>query len=645
MEFILVGQPNSGKSTIFNSVVGYKSISSNFPGVTVSYTRGDVCCEDEKIEVIDIPGTYSLQATDEAEMEAVRYIYDLPADSVLVNVIDASVLSRSLELTLQLMELRRPMVVVLNMIDEAEKKGIEISETALAGILGVPVVKSAGHKGIGVAEIFKEAYRAGNEGIVPEVILGPGEIEAPVRKLERLLKDRGVPERWDRRFVSLRMMERDPIVEAAVRRLMGKNEWKQLEALLEDLGKRHTGGSEYLVSSYRHNMAFTIFERTARVRQTHTADVRGRIDGVLMHPVMGFIFMAGMLYGAFWAISAFAGVVDPPIMAAFSWMFHRTVDFMGAGSFFEPVAKGLFEGLGGGVSIALSFLVPFFLFLAFLEDTGYLSRIAFLTDNLMHRIGLHGLSVVPLILGYGCNVPAIFATRILKSPRDRFITATLATLVPCSARMVIILGLVGALFSMKAVAVIYVTSVLVMGVVGKILSGAMPAVSPGLLMEVPKYHIPGLKALAGKTWLRMKEFVYMAIPFLVAGSIVLELITHYGIGGVINRILAPFTSGLLGLPAAAGVVLLFGILRKELALLLLLAAMGASNAADLLRVMTPVQVYTFTVFASFYIPCLATVATIAKVFNWRSALLISLMTFVIAILLSLSVRGAFFIFQ
>jgi len=643
MEFVLVGQPNSGKSTIFNSVVGFRSMTSNFPGVTVTYTCGEIYCEDENITVTDIPGTYSLHATDEAELEAVSYIYNLPEDSVLINIVDASVLSRSLELTLQIMELKRPMVVVLNMMDEAEKKGIEISREALQKKLNIPVVFSVACKGIGISDIFTEAYRAGKEYVLPADIAGPKDVEDVINKIQGLLKKKKHHGIWSNRFIAIKLLEHDLVIETLLSGFLSQSDRKLIHDLTSALEKSHDIKSHHIISSMRHDCAFTIFEATSTVKKSDKVDFRSRIDSVLMHPVLGYLFLAAILYSSFWVVTSISEVIEPVITGAFEVLAGRSIDILPSLPFMAPIAIGFFHGLGGGISIAVSFLVPFFLFLAFLEDTGYLSRIAFLMDNLMHRIGLHGMSVVPLILGYGCNVPAIFATKILKSPRDRFITATLATIVPCSARMVIILGLVGALFSMKAVVIVYLLNILVMGIMGKIMSAAMPVVSPGLLMVVPRYQMPGLKTLAGKTWLRMKEFIFMAIPLLIAGSIVLELINHYGIGRHINGFLSPFTAGLLGLPVATGVVLLFGIMRKELALLLLLAAMGAHTTQDLLVVMTPGQIYSFTIFASFYIPCLATVGAITRVFNWRKALVISLLTFLIAIVLTLGVRGIFLV--
>lgn len=644
MECLLVGQPNCGKSTIFNSVVGYRSMTSNFSGVTVTYTCGETYCGDERITVTDIPGTYSLYASDEAETEAVRYLYDLPDESVLVNVIDASVLSRSLELTLQLMELQRPMMLVLNMMDEAEKKGIEIYPDILSSFLNIPVVVSIAHKGVGISEIFKNAVKAGKERMFPAKIHGPKDVEDAIAKIESIVRHGMLPEGWDSRFTAIKLLEGDPLAEDRLDGGIAEADRTRIRKIAADLEKAHTMDAEHVISSVRHDLAFRIAEEVSIIRKIDRVDIRTKIDNYLMHPVFGFLFMAGILSSAFWAISAMAELIDPPVMGAFDRLARGASSSLSGWVLLKPLSNGFFHGLGGGISIAFSFLIPFFLFLAFLEDSGYLARIAFLTDNLMHRIGLHGMSVVPLILGYGCNVPAIFATKILKSPRDRIITATLATLVPCSARMVIILGLLGALFSFKAVVLIYGINILVMGAIGKIMSAVMPSVTPGLIMEVPRYQLPGIRTLFAKTWLRLKEFFYMAIPLLVVGSIVLELINHYGVGHYINDFLRPFTASLLGLPAAAGVVLLFGILRKELALLLLLTAMGATATRDLLSVMTPAQIYSFTVFATFYIPCLATVGAIARVFNWRKAALVSLLTFIIAIVLTLAVRLAFGIF-
>lgn len=644
MEFILVGQPNSGKSTIFNEVIGYKSDVSNFPGITVEYTSGQIDIENEKIKVTDLPGIYSMQSTDDAELAAATYLLNAADNAVIINIIDSSVLSRSLELTLQIMELQKPMVVALNMMDETEKKGISIDKEKLSEILGIPVVATIGRKGKGVFDLFKAAYGAGIEKIFPNVIEGPADIEKVYTQLIDFLKKKKIPEKWDFRLMISKLLEKDPVILDYLNPFFKKKDRQFLEKTINDIEKNPDRSTDFIISSVRHDTAFNIFENVARLGAPLKKDIRQKIDSVLMHPLWGYLFMIGILYSTFRIIFVIADTVEPIFTVYFESIIHLLADKWGEGTLLVSISKGIIHGLGGGITIAVSYLLPFFIMLSVLEDTGYLARIAFLIDNVMHRIGLHGMSIIPIVLGYGCSVPAVMATRILKSPRDRLITATLTTLVPCSARMVIILGLIGAIFSIEAAIMIYILNIIILGLTGKLMSRAMPEVSPGLIMEVPKYHLPHMKALFKKTWFRLKEFVVIALPLLVVGSIVLEIIGHYHLTAAVNTIFAPFTAGVLGLPPVVGVVLLFGIMRKELALLLLASALGIKETSDILNAMTPTQIYTFTVFATFYIPCIATIAALAREFNWRKAGLITLLTFLVAVFLSLLIRLGFPLF-
>ncbi len=640
MEFILVGQPNSGKSTIFNSVVGYKSVVSNFPGVTVSYTRGKIYLNNEKIDVVDIPGTYSLQTSDEAELVAVDYILNAPAESVIVNIVDASVLSRSLELTLQLMELKRPMVIVLNMMDEAERKGIIISYKKLFDITDVPVIETIGKKGKGVYNVFKKAYKVGKERMIPRTIEGPFELERLISRLVDFLKVKRIPQKWNHRFISVKLLERDPLIKNFLKDFFCQSDWEYIDKNLAELEKKPRKSSEFIVSSVRHNMAFKIFEDIARVGHPPKIGIREKMDNILMHPILGYVFMIGALYLTFSIVFGVGDVIEPLFGSYFEKLSEFFASHLKTGSLLFSVIDGIVQGFGGGLGIVIPYLLPFFIVLSFLEDSGYLARIAYLIDNLMHRIGLHGMSVVPMILGYGCTVPGIMATRILKSRRDKLITATLTTMVPCSARMIIILGVAGSI-SMGAAGLVYVINIIVLGITGKLMSMAMPEVSPGLLLEIPKYHLPGFKAVSNKVWFRMKEFVIIAWPLLIIGSIILEIIKYFNLSGSINTFLSPFTSGILGLPAAVGVVLLFGILRKELALILLITALGTK---EIQNIMTTTQIFTFSIFATFYIPCLATFAALAKELKWRNAFLITGITIIIAVVLSVFIRFVFSLF-
>lgn len=642
MNFILVGQPNCGKSTIFNYVVGYKSIASNFPGITVKFTKGELEIKDKKVTVIDLPGTYSLQSTDEAESVAVKFLTDTGKDgspNVIINIVDASVLSRSLELTLQLLELRKPMIVVLNMIDEAEKKGIKIDIKKLSNILGIPVVESIGRKGIGVYEMFDTAFENFNKLPQSKNINYSAIIEKTIRLISTEFAESNIGEEINYRLLCIRLFEKDKATKEFIKENINKNSYKKIKDYIETMEKMLESHSDYLVSSARHSTSIDIFEEVSSVGKREKKDFRNKIDDIFMHPFFGYISLAVILYVSFWLIFKIGNLLEPLFIENIEKLTEYTVVIFGDRTFLHTVTNGIITGLGGGLGIVIPYLFPFFILLSFLEDTGYLARIAYLTDNLMHKIGLHGLSIVPMIFGYGCTVPAILATRIMKSPRDKFLTSTLTTMVPCSARMTVIFGLVGFFISVKAAIMIYVINVIVIGLLGKLISKVLPEVSPGLIMEIPRYHLPSFKSILNKTWFRLKEFVYVALPLLIVGSIILEVINHYEWTNPINNFLSPFTSGVLGLPVAVGITLLFGIMRKELALILLFSAIGTYNV---LEVMTLTQVFSFTIFVTFYIPCLATFAALAKELNYKKAAGIMLLSIVLATVLALIFRVAGF---
>ena len=640
MQIILVGQPNCGKSTIFNHVVGYKAVVANFPGATVKYTKGNIELGNQKIEVVDLPGTYSSQTTDEAELVAIDYLRNHSNDSILINVMDASVLSRSLQLTIQLASLQMPMIIALNMIDEAENKGISINKKGLEEIFNVPVIETIGRKGVGVYELFSKAKEVYELKIIPTNTLFDDKTESLISSIENILLASNADLRWYPRFNALKLIEKDPLLADEYKIKIIEEKYAKINELISTAEKELKKPSELISSSARIESAYRIFEKVAKVKSLEKIDIRKRIDDLLMHPIFGYIFMIGILALMFVSIFKFGNAVEPLFLDSFDLVNNYILETFSDNQLLASILIGIVSGVGGGIGIVIPFLLPFFIFLSFLEDTGYLARIAFLVDNLMHKIGLHGLSIVPIILGYGCTVPGILATRILKSKRDKFITATLTTLIPCSAKMTVIFGLVGFFISMKAAVIIYLLNILIVGITGKFLSKVLPEVSPGLILEIPKYHMPSYSTVSNKTWFRLKEFVVIAWPLLVAGSVILELITHFDWAGNINHFLEPFTSGLLGLPTVVGITLLFGIMRKELALILLFAALGTR---DVLSVMTLTQVFSFTIFVTFYVPCIATIAALARELNWKNAVLISGITAVIAILLSVSLRITEFI--
>jgi len=633
MKIALMGQPNSGKSTIFNHVAGYKAVTSNFPGKTVKYEISKFKFLDQIIELVDLPGTYSLTSFDLAELEARKYLLNNKID-VVVNVLDASLLSRSLELTLQLLELKLPMVVCLNMIDEAERKGIRIDIEKLSKILGVPVVPAVAVKGKGVKELFSVANQIGKEKKSGKVLKCSKDVEDIIIQLSRQIEKKELDQKPNIpiRFLALKYLENDNFfiedLEVSGKKIFEKV--KHYQNLLKESHGRH---SDVVISSERHHLSMSIYESVVLLGKPHKSPI-DYLDNVLMHPFLGYISMGLIFYLFFNLVFSVGKMVEEPLLDYFYRLIPLVEKSIDPGTLSFSIISGIIQGLAGGIAIVLPYLFPFLLGLAILEDLGYLPRIAFLLDAFLHKIGLHGKAIIPFILGYGCTVPAIMATRILESERDRFIASVLATMIPCAARMTIIFALVAFYISPQAALAVYILNIIVIIISGKVLSSLLPEVTPGMILEIPAYHIPSIKVALAKTWLRMKEFIFVAWPLLVIGSTVLSLLKYYEADLIINQFFSPITM-LLGLPIVVGTTLVFGILRKELSMLMLIQAIGTNNV---ISVMSATQIMTFTIFIIFYIPCVATIAVLWKEIGSRRTLFTIAFTFVVAIVLGTITR-------
>lgn len=627
MIIAMAGQPNSGKSTLFNQVAGYRTVTSNFPGKTVKYTKSTVRFSGEVMDIVDLPGTYSLTSFDLAELEARKYLLKNEAD-VVINVVDASLLSRSLELTIQISELDVPMVLCLNMMDEAERKGIHIDTEQLEEILGVPVISTIAVKGKGIREVFHAAIETAQNGKKPLKVEYSKDIEKIIKEMETEVAEECEKLDVHPRLLALKLLEND---HHFLKCVSSPETLDAVKTYQKELEKSHGRPSDVVISSERHAQAMNIFERVATVTEPEIS-LRDRLDDVLMHPYLGYVSLAVILYAFFNIVFGVGQILEGYILDSFEAILPQLSGYLSGLSL--TLAKGVLEGFAGGVGIVLPYLVPFLIGLAILEDIGYLPRIAFLMDTFLHRIGLHGKAIIPVILGYGCTVPAIMATRILESDRDRFITAIISTMIPCAARTTIILGLVAFFISANAALGIYIFNLVIIVILGLILSRFLPEITPGLILEIPSYHIPSWRSVLLKTWLRVREFIYIAWPLLIGGSIFLSYLSYVGLDTYVNRALSPFTL-LLGLPAAVGVTLVFGILKKELSLVMLIQALGTSR---LLTVLTKTQILTFTVFVIFYVPCVATLGVLAKEFGIKRMVYITAMTVGVATLLALLVR-------
>ncbi|MEW5976172.1 MAG: ferrous iron transport protein B [Acidobacteriota bacterium] len=633
MRIALVGQPNCGKSTLFNAVAGYRSIAANFPGSTVHYARSRVSLNGSVAELIDLPGTYSLTSSSPAESATRDFLLNERPD-VIINVIDTATLARGLDLTLELAELGLPLVVCLNMIDEARRRGIRVDRTRLSEMLRLPVQETIALDGVGVRPLFQKAWEISHRPRLDSVEpCFQTETECVIEEVRTRLAAcqdglcRGCP-----RLGAIKVLEGDDA--------FFPDRLEDAHLLVQEsrdrLARTYGKPADEVIASERHTRALHIYESSTEL-DVPPEDFRDRLDDWLTHPYWGYVILLGCLGLFFGLVYGVGSRLEGPILSFFEGLSQAFLKNIPSESWAFPFLKGLMQGVSGGLAIVLPYLVPFLFGMAFLEDVGYLPRVAFLMDAFLHRIGLHGTAIVPAILGYGCSVPAVMATRILGSPRDRFIASVISTLVPCSARMAVILALVAFYLGPVWAFAIYLINVLAVAASGKALSSLLPEASPGLILEVPRYNLPRLGMLLQKTWFRLREFIEIGWPLLVVGSIALSFIEFGHWDGIINQVLSPLTA-LLGLPAVTGTTLIFGLLRKELTLLMLFQALGTT---DVLSVMTASQVFVFAVFTTFYVPCVATVAALAKELGWRLTAAVVAYSLFLALAISLAVRLVF----
>ena len=547
MRILLVGNPNVGKSVLFSRLTGIRIIASNYPGTTVEFTKGYLRLGEEQAEIIDVPGTYTLEPTSKAEEVAVEMLKE---GDLVINVVDATNLERNLNLTLQLLERQIPVIVALNIWDETRHRGINIDVAKLEELLGVAVVPTVGVTGQGIRELVRR---------LPE---------AKVLKTSYS----GSDERW-----------------AKVGNIVS-----QAQSL-----------------SHRHHAWTDVLEDASN------------------HPVGGAFIALVVLFATFWvtrfiAESIIGYVTDPLFEWLWTPLLMKVSLALGSGGFWHSVLIGnliageidYFQSFGllsTGFYIpfgaVLPYIVSFYLALGILEDVGYLPRLAVLMDTLMHRLGLHGYAIIPTILGFGCNVPAVMATRILESRRQRFIAATLISIgVPCAALQAMIIGLVGQQGG-QYVAMVYGSLFASWVIIGLILNRTVKGFSPELLVEIPPYRLPPWRVIGEKLWLRVSGFIKEALPIVLSTVLVVNILYTLGVFDVIANIAAPIVSGLLGLPKETVVALVIGFLRKDVAMGML--APLALTAKQL--------VISSTVLAMFF-PCVATFVVLARELQTKDTL-------------------------
>ena len=619
----LAGNANVGKSAIFNQLTGLNQTIGNWPGKTVERAEGTLHFGGYTVKVLDLPGIYSLSTFSMEEIVARDYIA-IERPDVIVNVVDASALERNLYFTIQLLELEVPAVMALNQIDFAAKRGIKIDVDRLSKTLGIPVVPTIAIAGVGTKELLSSVIDVveGKVKLSTTRIQYGKEIEENLKKLERIVREKlaQLTARYPARWIAVKLLERDEDIAEKVRvSESGAEVLFFAEEIVNQIEKVHGEPSSIVMASERYGIASSIARDSTSIITPPRVTLTDRLSALTAHKLLGYPILAAIATTMFSIIFIAGGF----LVGVLESLFERALLFAKIPLsqalppiLVEVITGGFLSGIGAGIAIALPYIVPFYILQAVLEDSGYLPRAAFLMDNLMHKIGLHGKAFIPLLLGYGCNVPACAGCRIMETDRERFLAGFVVVLIPCAARTVIILGLVGRYVGLHIALGLYLFDLVLVFALGRLVYRVLPGEPVGLIMEMPPYRMPSPVAVAKKTWARTKDFVYMAFPLIIVGSIVLQFLMSSGVMWTIAESMSPLINGWLGLPSLSGIPLVFGVLRKELALILLAKLAGTTSFNQIL---TPVQMIVFALVTMIYIPCIATIAVLAREFGWKRA--------------------------
>lgn len=538
-KILLMGNPNVGKSAIFSRLTGVHVITSNYPGTTIEYTKGYIKLRDEKAEIIDVPGVYSLSALSKAEEIALRMFED---GDVIINIVDSTNLERNLNLTLQLLKKKKPIVVVLNFWDETKHRGVNIDVKELENFLGVPVVPTCGITGEGIKELVDRLDEAKEGSIFYETD----------------------EDRW-----------------SIIGRIVGK---------VQKLTHRHHTFLDRLGE-------FSVKPLTGIPISIIVIYLTFKIIRFIGETLIGYIFEP--LFDKLWlpVVSKISEILLPYKFLheiLIGTLIDGKIDF---GLSFGILTTGLFVP----VAMVLPYVFAFYLVLSFLEDSGYLPRLAVLFDRVMHLVGLHGVSIIPMLLGLGCNVPGALATRIMENRRERFISAILLAIsVPCMAQIAMIVGLVGR-YGSSALFYVFGILFLVWLVLGIILNKILKGEAPEIFVEIPPYRIPYFVSLFKKVWMRVKWFLNEAVPFVLLGVFIINILYTFRIIDFVGKFTEPIVTKLFGLPSEAVSALMIGFLRKDVAV-----GMLAPLNLNLK------QLIIASVILAIYFPCAATFAVLIK---------------------------------
>jgi ferrous iron transport protein B len=631
LNIALIGNPNTGKTSLFNNLTGTYQYVGNWSGVTVEKKVGVI--KNKKGNLIDLPGVYSLSPLSKDEAVVSHFFVTEQFDGI-INIVDASQIERNLLLTMQLLEFGKPLIIGLNMTDVAKRRGITIDETILSKLLQVPVVPVIARSGKGTGTI--NDLLETNHQMESSFKIDYGQlVEDRIKKIISMLpSELSIPKRW----TAIQLLEGNAEVTKFIASLENTNEINQIIQDTNENVKRELGVPTLArwIYSVRKEFIDQVIAKSVVSQQDQDKSLTEKIDRVVTHPLLGIPIFLVTMFLMFkltfdWLGLPLSDMLDGFLSGSLTNWLTSGLNALQASDFIKAVVlDGIVAGVGG-VLVFVPQIFILFLLISFLEDSGYMSRAALVMDRTMEMVGLNGKAFIPMIIGFGCNVPGVMAARTIEQPRERLLTILLTPLMSCSARLPVYALFVGAFFAKYQALVVfslYVLGIVVALTLAKIFSMTiLKGEFSMFVVELPPYRMPQGKALFRSTWDKGKGFIKKAGTFIFGGSVMIWLMSYAGpggfdvkmddsflamIGGVLAPILAPLGFG----SWQAGASLITGFLAKEVVVSAMNIIYHVPNADSLQGLLSnefsPLSAFSFMVFVLLYVPCLATVATIRK---------------------------------
>lgn len=675
LSIALAGNPNCGKTTLFNNLTGARQHVGNYPGVTVEKKEGYRNFKNYALTIIDLPGTYSLTAYSPEELVARNFVVRETPD-VVVDIIDASNFERNLYLATQLLELERPMVLALNMADVAEARGIKIDDQLLARRLGIPIVRTVGSRKQGMEELLETAVQTARETQRTSFVINYGrDVEEAIGKLAPLLAAAQRQLNFPRRWLALKLLENDrDIIESIQKIPESEGATAAAAEARAELQQKLGDDPELLIADFRYRFLGALYREVVTVQDEDALTFSDKIDKVLTNRALGLPIFLGLMWLVFNLVFTLGAYPQDWIEKGVSLLGSWVGQHMAEGDLKSLLADGVIGGVGG-VIVFLPQVILLFFAISLLEGTGYMARAAFIMDRVMYKVGLHGKSFIPLLLGFGCSVPAIMGARTLENPRDRLVTILVTPLMSCSARLPVYTVLIAAFFGEQRAGnvlfSIYLIGIILAIIMARVFRSVLfTGSTEPFVMELPPYRIPTLKSILFHMWERSILYLQKAGTIILAVSIIIWFLTNYptevqyskdyaaliaqaetlpqdevkeklvreqageklgqSYAGQVGRFIEPAIAP-LGFDWKMGVGLFAAFTAKEVLVSTLgtiySVGAGEEDAASLKDALAadpaynPLVAYALMIFVLIYSPCLATIATIKRETNsWKWAL-------------------------